>query len=95
MAYFSLGADGFMSSPSTFDLTEDPFINAGIIQSQNSMAKRQAPVCLDPQYENISDDDFDSGPGQVGYVFLFMGFIGSFVGLMACSFLSICVFHVI
>ena len=76
MAYFSLGYEGFTHSANSLELTEDPFINAGIVQSQNALMNSRNNVILDPNYENISDDDFDVTPSQARYVpFIYWVFI--------------------
>ena len=59
MALFSLEFDGYAN---IMDFTDDPFINAGISQSQN---RKSGSVVLDPQYSDISDDDdFQLQPSQ-------------------------------
>ena len=59
MASFSLELDGIIDSDHLMDFTEDPFINAGISQSQNRSNFRDR-VVLDPQYSDISDaEDFE------------------------------------
>ena len=56
------------SSSNLMEFTEDPFHTAGIIESQNSMAKRDTNVVFDSKYEDISDDDFEVPPSQNRYV---------------------------
>ena len=52
MASFSLEFDGFCSSQNN-GLSNDPFENAGFPPSQSDK------VLLDPNYSDISDDDFE------------------------------------
>ena len=57
MASFSLEYDGFMEfANSDNGLSDDPFINVGIMASQNRVQKE---VLLDPNYSDISDDEKD------------------------------------
>ena len=58
MASFSLEFDGLLGSQVP-GLSDDPFINAGISQSQVGHE-----VVLDPQYSDISDDDFQIPSSQ-------------------------------
>ena len=53
MASFSLEYDGIFSSQSNMEYVDDPFVNAGIMSSQN----HKPSVPLDNVYSDISDDD--------------------------------------
>ena len=61
MASFSLEYDGVMPSQDLNGLSDDPFINAGILPSQNYANRR---VVLDPKYSDISDEKKDFEPPQ-------------------------------
>ena len=59
MASFSLECDGFFPPENLDGLSDDPFVNAGILPSQNNANRR---IILDPNYSDISDDEKDFEP---------------------------------